>query len=201
MTCIVGLVDDGAVYMGGDSAGVLGLSIEVRADEKVFYLNEKSSWRTRLDPRELLKPVRHLVVMGFTSSFRMGQLLQYNLKLPNGMANAKDLYGFMVTDFISAVRATLKEGGYSKVSDNVEEGGTFLVGLRGRLFCIEDDFQVGENIESYHAVGCGRDLALGSMYATGKMGLSPRERVHLALEAAETWSAGVRQPFVIKSVK
>jgi len=74
MTCIVGLVDDGAVYMGGDSAGVLGLSIEVRADEKVFYLNEKSSWRTRLDPRELLKPVRHLVVMGFTSSFRMGQL-------------------------------------------------------------------------------------------------------------------------------
>jgi hypothetical protein len=200
MTCIVGLVDDGAVYMGGDSAGVEGLRIGVRADEKVFHLNEKS-WRTRLDPRELLKPVNHLVVMGFTSSFRMGQLLQYNLRLPKGMANAKDLYGFMVTDFISAVRETLKEGGYSKVSENVESGGTFLVGLRGRLFCIEDDFQVGENIESYHAVGCGSDLALGSMYATGKMGLPPRERVHLALEAAETWSAGVSQPFVIKSVK
>jgi len=200
MTCIVGLVDDGAVYMGGDSAGVEGLRIGVRADEKVFYLNEKSTWR-RLDPRELLKPIDRLVVMGFTSSFRMGQLLQYNLKLPNGMANTKDLYGFMVTDFIGAVRTTLKEGGYAKVDDNREEGGTFLVGLRGRLFCVEDDFQVGENIEPYHAVGCGSDLALGSMYATGKMGLPPRERVLLALEAAETWSAGVRQPFVIKSVK
>ena len=36
MTCIVGLVHEGVVYIGGDSAGVAGLSLTVRADEKVF---------------------------------------------------------------------------------------------------------------------------------------------------------------------
>jgi hypothetical protein len=36
MTCIVGLVDKGDVYIGGDSAGVAGLSLSIRADEKVF---------------------------------------------------------------------------------------------------------------------------------------------------------------------
>ena len=36
MTCIVGLVHEGVVYIGGDSAGVGGMSLTVRADEKVL---------------------------------------------------------------------------------------------------------------------------------------------------------------------
>ena len=36
MTCIVGLVEKGNVYIGGDSAGVGGYSLTVRADRKVF---------------------------------------------------------------------------------------------------------------------------------------------------------------------
>ena len=61
MTCIVGLVHEGVVYIGGDSAGVGGMSLTVRADEKVFQNGE--------------------FLMGFTTSFRMGQLLRYSLKL------------------------------------------------------------------------------------------------------------------------
>ena len=38
MTAIVGLVDGSTVYIGGDSAGVSGLSLIVRADAKVFTL-------------------------------------------------------------------------------------------------------------------------------------------------------------------
>ena len=39
MTAIVGLVDNGHVYMGGDSAAVntYSLSLRVRADTKVFH--------------------------------------------------------------------------------------------------------------------------------------------------------------------
>ena len=40
MTCIVGLVHGGKVYMGGDSAGVGGYCLTVRADEKVFRNGE-----------------------------------------------------------------------------------------------------------------------------------------------------------------
>ena len=37
MTCIVGLLDaNGDIYMGGDSAGVGGLSLTIRKDPKVF---------------------------------------------------------------------------------------------------------------------------------------------------------------------
>ena len=36
MTCIVGLIDEGKVYIGGDSAGAADDLITVRADEKVF---------------------------------------------------------------------------------------------------------------------------------------------------------------------
>lgn len=51
MTAIVGLVEKGNVYIGGDSAGVAGLSISIRGDEKVFKVGP--------------------FIMGFTSSFRM----------------------------------------------------------------------------------------------------------------------------------
>ena len=36
MTCIAALVQDGAITMGGDSAGVAGLRLHVRSDPKVF---------------------------------------------------------------------------------------------------------------------------------------------------------------------
>ena len=62
MTCIVGLVHEGVVYIGGDSAGVAGLSLVVRADEKVLRNGD--------------------FLMGFTTSFRMGQLLRYKLDPP-----------------------------------------------------------------------------------------------------------------------
>ena len=52
MTCIVGLIDGRRVWMGGDSAGVSGLDITVRADAKVFRNGD--------------------FLIGFTSSFRMG---------------------------------------------------------------------------------------------------------------------------------
>jgi hypothetical protein len=123
MTCIVGLVDGGRVFVGGDSAGVSGLSLQVRADEKVF----------RNGP----------FVMGFTSSFRVGQLLRYRLR-PGAHPDGVCALEFMATVFVDEVRRCLKEGGAAKKENEIEEGGTFLVGYRGRLFRVDDDYQVGE---------------------------------------------------------
>jgi hypothetical protein len=101
----------------------------------------------------------------------------------------------MVTDFVDGLRECFKRGGYSKISDNEENGGTFLVGHKGRLFTIDSDFQVGEQVEDYAAVGCGDDIALGSMYST--IGKPVEERIRTALQAAEAFSTGVRGPFNI----
>ncbi|WP_431977592.1 hypothetical protein [Micromonospora haikouensis] len=174
MTAIVGLVHHGAVHIGGDSAGVgPGWSSTVRADAKVF----------RNGP----------YLMGFTDSFRMGQLLRYALDAPK--PPARDLDRHMATTFVDAVRKTLVDGGWMSRSDGRESGGTFLVGVAGRLFQVCGDFQVAEPADGYAAVGCGYDIALGALYATA--GQPPARRVRAALEAAAHFSAGVRGPFVL----
>jgi ATP-dependent protease HslVU (ClpYQ) peptidase subunit len=174
MTCIVGLIDKGKVYMGGDSAALSGYDINLSVHPKVF----------RNGP----------FLMGYTSSFRMGQLLQHALHAPE-RGVGQDVYAYMVTTFVDAVRQCLKDGGYARKHDEGEEGGTFLVAYAGRLFMIADDYQVHEAVGSYHAVGCGADYALGSMRVTAST--KPKQRIRMALETAAHFSAGVAGPFTI----
>jgi hypothetical protein len=184
MTCIVGIASQGRVFIGGDSAGVGGYDLTVRNDRKVFRNGD--------------------FVMGFTTSFRMGQLLAFAFNPPKPREGT-DVFAYMVTDFVDAARATMKTGGFSRVKDtNSEQGGVFLVGYAGRLFKIESDFQVGESIYGFDAAGCGDQLALGSLHTSSKAtGLftatDPEERIREALRVAESCSAGVRQPFFIES--
>ncbi len=139
-------------------------------------------------------------VFGFTGSFRMGQLLRHNLKLPD-ISVSLDTWAY--TTFVDALREVLKAGGFASVSNNVESiEGNFLLGLRGRLFKVECDFQVGECNESWMAVGSGDEVALGSLWTSGQnpalLG-DPEARLRLALQSAENYCTGVRGPFQIIS--
>lgn len=175
MTCIVGLVDNNKVYIGGDSAGVGDYDLTVRADAKVF----------RNGP----------FLFGFTSSFRMGQLLRYAFTPPKHDSDLGD-YQYLVTVFIDAVRKCLKDGGFASKKEETEHGGTFLVGYRGHLYRIDADYQVGEAVDPFSACGCGYNVALGAMFASE--GDDPERRIRQALRAAERFSAGVRGPFVVE---
>lgn len=176
MTCIVGLVDSGTVYIGGDSAGTSDWHLTIRADRKVFRNGD--------------------FIMGFTSSFRMGQLLAHSFSPPPRRQGTLT-YAYMVTDFIDGVRECLKRGGFAKKDNDQETAGTFLVGYDSRLFEINSDYQVGESVCGYLTAGCGRDIALGSLHSsTG----DPSSRVFAALTAAEHFNAGVRGPFHIETL-
>ena len=182
MTCIVGVEGADTVFVGGDSAGVTDDDLlVVRADEKVFSL------------------LGGELVLGFTDSFRMGQLLRYSLRLPKretrDAAYRSDPDRFMSTAFVDAVRACLKRGGFARKEDEAETGGTFLVGWRGRLYEVDDDYQVGRSVSGYTAVGGGAEIAFGALHATA--GVDPPERVERALQAASAHSATVRPPFVV----
>lgn len=181
MTCIVGLEhDNGMVSIGGDSAGVNSwLQIRIRVDEKVF--------------------INGPMIFGFTSSFRMGQLLRYSLSIPEQLPSQTDDYKFMCTAFIDAVRKCLKDGGYAKTKDGEESGGTFLVGYKGKLYRVDDDFQVGRTVRNFEACGCGMDFALGAMVSTMGQPMSAEDRITRALEAAAQFSAGVAPPFLVLS--
>lgn len=179
MTCIIGLVDKDRIYMGGDSAGSNGYGIRTTADPKVF--------------------INRNFIFGFTSSFRMGQLLHYNFTPPERVLG-RPLYQYMITDFINSVREVFKDSGFITTDHGQELGGTFLVGTEGRLFRIEDSLQVLEMSIGYDACGCGEDYALGSLYSTNNIEeykMEPQHRIITALNAAQEFSAGVRAPFNI----
>lgn len=172
MTCIVGIVAGDKVILGADSAGVSGLDRRIRRDPKVFASGQ--------------------IVMGFTSSFRMGQLLQYDLS-PPPFHEELDPFQYAVRSLVPAIRRVLKDGGYAKTESGREEGGSFLVGFRGRLFTIHSDFQVGEDVGEVAAVGCGESYALGAMHALSAA--KPMRRLQAGLDAAAAFSAGVAAPF------
>lgn len=175
MTCIVGIAHGGKVLIGADSAGVGGLNIQNRKDVKVFTNGD--------------------FVIGCTTSFRMIQLLQYKLTPPKRHPDT-DVMRFMVTDFVESVRILFREGGFAQKDKEFETGGTFLVGHAGRLFRIDEDYQVGERADEFDACGCGESYALGSMACTGDLSEFPHDRLEMALKTAAHFSAGVRGPFV-----
>lgn len=180
MTCIVGIEKAGQVWIGGDSAGLSGLDKKIREDSKVFKLKDD-------------------VLFGFTTSFRMGQLLHFSLEIPR--QTVKDDYRYLCTDFINAVRNCLEKGGFAQIKENRETGGTFLLGYKGKLYSVDSDFQVGRVIVGFDACGCGENYALGSLYTTKDLKFSPKENLLKALEAAAQFSAGVAPPFKIISSK
>lgn len=182
MTCIVGLVHEGITYIGGDSMGSNGYSYTIRKDPKVFKLKDSNN-----------------AIIGYTSSFRMGQILMY----ATGLLDARDVkddlinHEYLATKFITNVATAFQKGGYGREEKGEKEGGCFLFGYNGNLYKIESDFQVGEGILPYEACGCGQSYALGSLHSTEGSGMSPEDRIHAALRAASSFSTGVGAPYLI----
>lgn len=174
MTCIVGIEHNGKVFIGGDSAAVGGYDIQTTRLRKVFK--------------------RGKFLIGYTTSFRMGQLLQYRLDVPG--QTCEDDLEYLATTFIDAVRQTFIEGGFVTSENNQESGGCFLVGYNGRLYFVDADYQVNSYADGYFATGSGEDYATGSLFSTEC--LKPRKRIKMALEAAAKFSTTVCPPFVIE---
>jgi len=160
MTCIIGLVENGEVYIGADGASSNGHFIENARIEKVFR-NGK-------------------YVIAYTSSFRMGQLLQYCISLPD--PPEKVTLKFMVEEFIEIVRDEFKKYGYSKVESNEETGGTFIVGVNNSLFHVYNDYQVGHYQDGFTVDGSGRYFAVGAMEALKDF--DPEPRIARSIEIA-----------------
>ena len=174
MTCIVGIAEQGRVYLGGDSAGVSRQELTLRADSKIFRVQD--------------------FLIGCTWSFRMSQLLQYRLQ-PPAYSPKEGVERYLCTHFMDEVRRCFKEGGCARKEHEAEAGGTFLLGFRGRIFTIYSDYQLSESLDGYQAIGTGDEVALGVLYATAQTDMAPKERLALALQAASHHIISVAAPF------
>ena len=178
MTCIIGVIEDNKVYIGGDSASIAGYNQVRRNDKKVFS-------KMSVDGVEY--------IFGGAGSFRMIQLLQYSVNIPK---NTKDsIFEFMCTDFINTVRSVFKENGYTTITSNNEKCDKFLVGVGSDLFAVDEDFQVVHS--NLHSIGAGNSFALGAFKALENSQFPIEEKIKKSLEISEHFNIGVVSPFYI----
>lgn len=185
MTVIAAWVDDERkVWIGGDSAGVSNWELDIAARPKVFALGE--------------------MVIGYTSSFRMGQAIEFRLQIPRDLPDhLDDLDRYMAVDFSDAVRGVLRDVGYLKSENGRESSGVFIVGVRGCIYHADDDLHIRRTRHRFMAVGCGGAVASGALHAFthGETPKDGRVVVATALKAAEALCIGCRGPFAIISTQ
>jgi len=181
MTCIVGIEHEGKVYMGADSIGVDGWQRTVMDFPKVFHV------------RDLL--------IGCAGSIRALQLLRYNLDV-RARNDSEDDMEYMVTGVADTARRLFKDSGWSHIENNKESGANFLVGYRGRLYAVEDEFSVVRMQQPYWALGVGKVYALAAILTlrSERDDLTPEHQINRALKVASELSIGVHPPFHIESL-
>lgn len=177
MTVIVGRVDEyGNVYMGGDSSAVdNGANMLVASSpQKVFRNGE--------------------FLFGCAGSFRWVQLLQF-IRLPKCPKKA-DVENYLAVDFANALRNGAREIGFLREHHGQDELGCAagLVAFRGRLFIIQDTFDVIEIKDGLAAVGAGASYALGALKALINT-VDAETAVRAAMEISEYYCSLVRGPF------
>jgi hypothetical protein len=181
MTCIIGLVHEGKVYMGADAA-----------------INSADSW---LQPQSMRPKIWKdgRILLGVGGKQRISQLVQEF----SGQAITGDAYNYLVREYIPKLVSYLGKAGVTKTND--EDGmvcmdATILIGLLGRLFKIDSSFAITE-YSDYAAIGANAEVALGALYSSGCHDeLHQAGRIGQALDAVLYHCASVRQPFTILEI-
>ena len=83
------------------------------------------------------------------------------------------------------------------------EGGTFLIGINGYLFKVQNEFSVLTNYEPFYAVGSGEIAAMAvlSYVIDNEKVFDPTNLIKNALETASKLVTTVSPPFVIEKCK
>ena len=180
MTCVIGMMKNGKIYMGADnieSSDSINIS---RDDDKVFIKDE--------------------LLIGCTTSFRMINILQYQFDRPVH-SPVKTVDEYIHTDWIESVRSLFDKSGFSSNNNNVEEGGNFIIGYRNNLYEIGRDFHVAKLKDNFCCIGCGWYFAYGAMKVlSDNDDISPEEMIIKALTVTEYYNPYVRGPFKILSM-
>ena len=176
MTCIAGYIEqNGDIYMGGDSIGIIGSDYLISKDPKVF--------------------IRRNMIFGFTSSFRMGDILKYDFDIPDHDPKIST-NEYLTSIFLVDLLERYEERKFLQITDNVAMSGIFLLGYDKRLFRVESDFCIIEDVKNYAAAGCGQDFTKAILYSLEDSGLTAEEKITKSMIAAAEFSM-VKEPFLI----
>jgi 20S proteasome alpha/beta subunit len=149
VTCVVGLIGKKGVLLAGDS-------------------QSSTEWIYRYDTGTKVFKLSPVLAIAYCGSGRFGQILQFHLRDSlDDPPLQHDLRYWVVRNFIPYLRGETEAHGHLHIHHNVEEFGpsAFLLAARDRLFSIENDFSVNENIRPFEALGSGGETAMGALTA------------------------------------
>lgn len=175
----MGLIEPGKrVWLGGDRLCLHDGTVFIRSEAKVIRKGE--------------------FLIGYAGEGRFGDLLRHAFTPPPFLADAETA-AFMATDFMEAVRATLRQHCYLEVNSARETtDNTVLIGVRGHLY-VTDSYFSAFRVDAYAAVGSGGPYALGSLHTTTGE-IDARRRIEQSLAAAAAHCDTVRAPFDVEFV-
>lgn len=151
MTCIVGI-----------EAQELGNPCIVMGADRICY-----GWEESYDSTES-KIVNFVlgqtnIFVGYTSSFRFGQIIKYHFIPPRPKEELRremELLRYLHKDFVPALRRTLEQQNFSEIKDNVSDSdSTALIGIAGRIFCLQHDYSILRSTRGYYSIGSGAPYA------------------------------------------
>lgn len=180
MTCIIGIEHEGKVYIGCDSISLNGWSKDITAVKKVFRKGD--------------------MLIGIAGNPRQMQILQYFvMDMPHLHGTSDEEY--LVRAIVEPARVAFRERGFTEMQDGRETGASFLIGYRGKLYSVENGFQLCRSERGYAAMGVGDDFALGALQVlVDTCVLEPVKFLTLALETAGILSSGVCGPYYVDAL-
>ena len=171
MTCIVAISDGSKVYMGGERGHSDTHIISSSSSPKIFEVGS--------------------YLIGYAGNTGIGQAVIFNFDFPP-LPKTNKIETHMMRVFIPALRSFIKDNDI-KLPENEDDNASFIVGVKGHVFEIDmTDFQCVQYEEL--AIGSGSGYAYGSLHTTEGYDLTPIDRIHLALDAAITYSPTCQGP-------
>lgn len=178
MTLIAAFANDSGAWMAGDRAAAEGTDMHLISSPKI---HRPAPW----------------LLMGYTYSFRAGQLIEHGLEWEDAKKSEPpadkdaDAFAFYLAD---AMIKRLKSGDWLKKNNERAQGGQWLIAWANHVYTIESDFSFIGYARNYSAIGCGMDFALGAMHLMDTISGStnPESMMKVGMQAGKEFSSGVR---------
>lgn len=143
------------------------------------------------------------VLIAGSGSGRGSNLLQFGWKPPKPKLS-EDLDEFMTKRFIPSMRKLFIDAGYDmkEDGDHASHDSQFIIGIRGVLYPIFEDYSWDRDVRGIYYSGSGSDIALGAMEALGVRNVSSADKaekiIRRSIEVATRWDIYSSGPIITK---
>ena len=105
------------------------------------------------------------LVFAMAGSVRGINILEHDFIPP--VPNGKDIDKYVTRQLIPAIRRSFLDAGYefSKADSAVEHDNIIIVAVKGKIYCINEDYSWERNADNLYVAGSGEKFALGAMTA------------------------------------